>query len=169
VIPGLPQRSAVTKRAQRFFTAMTAARVAHPTDWEFRLVRRRAGARPTLREIWYRSDEGVLEHEWGHAVEFLNPGTLERAKHFLKVRAAGTELRTLRVLMQDTRYRSTEVAWADDFLTPYIGKRYEGATELLSMGDELLAAGTTHWGKLDRWARDDVEHLFLVLGLLAGR
>lgn len=172
-IPGLTN-GPDGKRARKFFFETTAETVEHPTDWDFRLSKARAYANASGKEISFRSVPGVLEHEWSHALESLNPTALKKATAFLQARTKGEKLQRLRDLYPRSRYRLDEVARRDGFLTPYIGKDYSRlgvvrATEVTSMGIELLVARATNWGTLDEMVRTDLEHLLFVLGQLAGK
>lgn len=160
-------KSGAAKRAQDFFTEMTGPDMVHPEDFVFDLQSTRAGAAPWAKYIRYRSAPGILEHEWAHAIEYLNPKTQASSLAFREARTRGEPL--TKIYDDD----DTELGKKDDFLTHYIGKVYSdpqtaNSTEITSMGVELLAGGTG-WGKLEQLLKRDPEHFFFVLGQLAGR
>lgn len=164
VAAGLPQRGA-GKRAQDFFTEMTGPEMVHPEDFTFERRSTRAGAAPWDKYIRYRAATGILEHEWAHALDYLNPELAVRARSFREVRTKGDKLTII-----------TPGEWGkrDEFLDHYIGKFYNDAeskdfTEITSMGVELLVAGKTEWGTLQQLLRRDPEYFFFILGQLAGR
>lgn len=161
IAKGLPQEGAAARRAQRFFSVMTGPSVKHPEDWIFRLRPTRAYCSPGSRLIQFRAPDGILEHEWAHALEALNPNLLERATAFLAARTKGEKL---------IKLHPGEFAWEDHFLNAYIGKRYQKATEITSMAVEVISAGVADvWkGSLVQLTRDDLEHLLFALGQLAG-
>lgn len=166
-------REPVGKRALDFFSKASGPKVSHPEDWSFRKIHGRASAHGPTKKIKYRTTDGVLEHEWGHALEHVNPLLFERAAAFLESRTRAYPLRRLRDISPGKGYRANELAKEDEFISPYIGKIYSingrlFATEVTSMGLEVLVAGRTHWGTLKELASRDPEHLFFVLGQLAG-
>jgi SPP1 gp7 family putative phage head morphogenesis protein len=163
---GLPARG-TGKRAQDFFTEMTGPDMVHPEDFVFELKSTRAGAAPWAKYIRYRSAPGVLEHEWAHSIEYLNPKLQASSLAFREARTRGERL------TQIEGQNPGELGKEDDFLNHYIGKVYSdpqtaNSTEITSMGVELLAGGTG-WGKLEQLLKRDPEHFFFVLGQLAGR
>lgn len=182
-IEGVPERPALTKRsleqhaagrrALSFFSKVTGPEVRHPEDWSFRKIAGRASCSQSVKRITWTERAGVLEHEWGHALEFLNPSLLKRATAFLQARTRGERLQYLRDLKRNPGYGAGEVARPDGFIDSYIGKHYDGpagifATEVTSMGVELLVAGQTTWGKLELLLKHDPEHFFFLLGQLKG-
>jgi hypothetical protein len=88
-------------------------------------------------------------HEMGHAIETRHPDLLQQSLAFVARRTAGESARLLRDLMNDPRYELLEVARPDKFISPYIGKEYVGASEVLSMGLEMLATDPIGFAELD--------------------
>lgn len=78
-------------------------------------------------------------HELGHRLEVTNPLVRRLEKEFYKRRTAGEKLITLRSATGNRAYSTKEKTRKDNFLSPYMGKDYEGsAYELVSMGLEML-------------------------------
>lgn len=117
-------------------------------------------------------------HEIGHYVEFFNPKVLQITKAFIADRTKGEKPTLLRELFQDTRYDKTEVTLKDDFITPYIGKMYDNASEVLSVGlESIFEPGEGHLKRVVReksgrresvYAKiqEDREYLDLIIGIL---
>ena len=112
-------------------------------------------------------------HEIGHMVEWYNPEVLRIEKEFLKARTVGEELTKLNDLFPNFGYRDNEVTLKDNFISPYIGKDYPEATEVLSMGLEGLfvpedgfvkkiEAGKPLYAKIS----EDEDFLNLIIGLI---
>lgn len=77
-------------------------------------------------------------HELGHRFEKMYPEILEIERQFYDMRTANEALQSL-----GAGYKENEVTRFDHFITPYMGKDYEGtAYELLSMGMEGIFCGT---------------------------
>lgn len=157
-------RDPIGKRALALVSQVTGPGVSHPEDWTFRHIRGRASASASAKQIRYSSRIGALEHEWGHALEALNPVLLGRAIAFLKARTAGEKLKN---------YGANGLCREDRFADYYVGRHYEiggkvHATEVTSMALEALVAGTAQWGTLQELVQKDPEHLLFLLGQLAG-
>src|SRR5699024_9506441 len=115
----------------------------------------------------------VEYHELGHLLETLNPNILRIEKSFVEARTKGEPEVRLRELFPGWGYSLHEVTKKDDFISPYIGKTYEDATEVLSMGlESLYVKGNTQAtrivnGRIERKAiTDDEEYLNLIIGLI---
>ncbi len=117
-------------------------------------------------------------HEIGHYVEFFNRDALRISKEFLAKRTKEEETELLRDIFLDTRYGVDEVTKKDDFISPYIGKEYSDASEVLSMGLEQLFEPTKFLKSVTlnddgtyscKYAKitEDEEYLNLILGMLA--
>ncbi|MEM8603251.1 MAG: phage minor head protein [Cyanobacteria bacterium P01_H01_bin.121] len=104
----------------------------------------------------------VLFHELGHFVEFADERLAEAARAWIRSKATGplTSLRSL----TGRNYASSEVAFPDDFVNPYVGKSYgeNGPTEVVSMGLEHFVSPEK---MLDLY-RKDRDHFLLVLGMI---
>lgn len=123
-----------------------------------------AGGNGYAGKIVYSQRTGAVEHEWGHALETLNEPVLKRSKAFLDARTRGELQQPLRDLIPGSGYDSKEYAKPDKFLHAYMGKQYDDATELMSMGAESLAgSGSVPFGDL---AARDPEMLWFILGQL---
>jgi hypothetical protein len=170
-IPDRPKINAVNlpktgtgKRAQAFFTEMTGPDMVHPEDYRFQ-KRKVGGAHlPGQKLIKHSAEAGVLEHEWVHALEFLNPQLAARALAFREARTKGLPLVPLPVANKDA------IGKEDEFIHPYIGRFYvSNATEVTTSAVELMVAGERFWGTLKVLLHEDPELFFFALGQLAGR
>jgi hypothetical protein len=128
-------------------------------------------------------------HEYGHQIEDGNPEAKDLCTEFLNKRTAGEKIQKFQKTMPGYRYKSYEKGSADGFgkahaeLFPefdtnnrayYTGKRYDdqpfgasskyiGATEVYSMGMELLHRNPAKFAKVDP------EWFDLVSGIATGR
>ena len=115
-------------------------------------------------------------HEIGHMVEHLNPNALRISKEFVAERTAGESSISLQRLFPTAKYEIYETTKKDNFVSPYIGKDYPDASEVLSMGlegvfcdSEYVKRGARYKGANDaEYARikDDEEFLNLIIGLI---
>jgi putative head protein len=115
-------------------------------------------------------------HEIGHMIECLNPNALRISKEFVADRTSGESLTPLRSILQGMGYRTGEVTKKDNFISPYIGKEYSNASEVLSMGLESLFCGVKQIKRATRKAgqniydfakiEDDEEYMNLIVGLI---
>lgn len=123
-------------------------------------------------------------HELGHYVEYMNKDVLRVTKEFLARRTAGEKTVLLKDIYPGSNYSSREVTKKDNFISPYIGKEYNDATEVFSVGLESIFAptkdgmlkrvdkiqdsnGNVRYKPIYAKIKEDKEHLNLVLGLLA--
>ena len=108
-------------------------------------------------------------HEIGHMVEYINPNALRLSKEFLSYRTAGENFVRLKDIFQNSKYGLKEVTKKDDFISPYIGKEYKNATEVLSMGLEQIFEPTDFSKNMLEKKRitDDEEYFYFILGMLA--
>lgn len=113
-------------------------------------------------------------HEIGHMVEFFNPNALKLSKEFLKKRTAGEDFVRMKDLFPFHGYSRTEETKKDNFITPYVGKEYEDASEVLSVGlESIFEPGdgkeyVESVGSKIRYKKinEDPEHLHLTLAML---
>lgn len=161
--PGV-QAKATRARAERFFAEMTGPEMLHPEHYTFRQVKVGAHHLGEDELIVYTAKLGILEHEWSHALEHLNPKLRKAALAFREARTNGLPMTKIKVKNKGA------VGKEDEFLHHYIGRFYDGdGTEITSMGVELLVARDPEWGTLDQLLRRDPEHFFFILGQLAGQ
>lgn len=73
-------------------------------------------------------------HEIGHMVEWNNEEVVRLEKEFVENRTKGESPSRLQDIFPGMDYGYDEVTLKDDFISPYIGKTYDNATEVLSMG-----------------------------------
>jgi len=103
----------------------------------------------------------VAVHELGHHIEFRNPEVKARAIAFLDRRTAGESARPLAEITNNSNYRAGEVAQADRFPSPYMGKRYnDGSTEIISMGLEYFYSDPL------KLAKDDPDYFMFMYDVL---
>lgn len=88
---------------------------------------------------WLDTDLGTLWHEAGHIFEHTNPVFLAAAKDFIKSRSTGRP-EQLSTLTGNYLFDDNEIAYPDHFSNPYVGKIYPGATEVFSMGLQILGS-----------------------------
>ena len=82
----------------------------------------------------------------------------------------------LREILFNSRYKKDETTKPDDFISPYIGKDYPDASEVLSVGLELVFEPTKQLKKVElingeykpiyATIKDDIEFLYLIIGLI---
>ncbi len=97
----------------------------------------------------------VLVHEYGHHLEAIIPEGTKRAVEYLKYRGAGEPEAPLFAT------RPNEIGWRDKFVSPYMGRSYNGrATEIVSVTLEKL------YGDPIDILRRDPESVSFVLALL---
>lgn len=105
-----------------------------------------------------RRDASTL-HEFGHRVESMRKSTVQaRTREFLQSRTRGEKAQAM-----GAGYRPDEKTKRDRFLDPYMGKQYDDATEILSMGLEKLFQPTSVTASLV----DDPGYLQFIVGVLA--
>lgn len=97
---------------------------------------------------------------------------------FIADRTKGERPVRLCDLFPETKYTDEEVVLKDDFINPYLGKLYDNATEVLSVGlESIFEPGEGHVKRFTRdkngqrkivygKIQDDEEYLHLILGLL---
>lgn len=99
----------------------------------------------------------TLYHEAGHLFEYANQQHLAIAKRFIEDRATG-DPQPLAVLT-GKKYKRDEKAYPDNFSDPYVGKIYDYATEVLSMGLHTLGSKEMFLSGIK-----DMEHLEFCFG-----
>lgn len=111
------------------------------------------GDKPTAR---------IVFHEMSHFLEKEYPEIGQTMRQWRDRRAQG-DLKKLRDITGDERYRDDETALPDTWVSAYIGKVYrDGATEALSVGMEAFASRE----QMMRVFKSDPEHLYLMVGVL---
>lgn len=113
-------------------------------------------------------------HEIGHLVEFFSPDLVKIEKEFIESRTKGETETQLKTLFPGFGYGAREKTKPDNFISPYIGKSYMDATEVLSMGlESLFEPGNGMLQRIDKNGKriykkitDDEEFLNLIIGLI---
>lgn len=77
-------------------------------------------------------------HEIGHMVEHFNPDLVRIEKEWVDQRTKGEKPTRLIDIFPKSNYGPDEVVKKDDFVSPYIGKYYDDAAEVFTMGIEGL-------------------------------
>ena len=99
------------------------------------------------------STSSTIVHELMHAVEHANVKILAKSFAFLQKRAGSERPKRLSVICKDPRYNDNEVAFEDSWkklgTTPYAGKVYQNATEVLSVGAERLMQDPIEFAERD--------------------
>lgn len=103
-------------------------------------------------------------HELGHLLEG-DPKLLLCAKEFLAGRRESDKEYALKQLTNGIPYGRDERAYKDSWFDPYVGKIYSTATEVFSMGMQMLASPEMLVSIMDK----DPEHLQMMLGMCATR
>ena len=115
----------------------------------------------------------VSFHEIGHYVEHFNPNALRLSKEFLAYRTKDEEEQPISNTIY--YYNARERTKKDNFITPYIGKTYSNATEVLSVGlESLFEPGMGQIFSQERIISkavrkkisDDPEYLNFVIGMI---
>lgn len=115
-------------------------------------------------------------HEIGHYVEYFNKDALRISKEFLKARTKDEKPIKLKKLFPNVDYDNKETTKPDNFISPYIGKEYTDASEVLSMGLQAIFEPTeiikkiefidNNYKKIYAIIEDDIEFLHLIVGLI---
>lgn len=115
-------------------------------------------------------------HEIGHYVEYFNKNALRISKEFLKARTKDEKPIKLKNLFPNVDYDNKETTKPDNFISPYIGKEYTDASEVLSMGLQAIFEPTeiikkiefidNNYKKIYATIEDDIEFLHLIVGLI---
>ena len=115
-------------------------------------------------------------HEIGHYVEYFNKNALRISKEFLKDRTKDEKSVLLREILFNSKYKKDETTKPDNFISPYIGKEYTDASEVLSMGLQAIFEPTeiikkiefidNNYKKIYATIEDDIEFLHLIVGLI---
>jgi hypothetical protein len=162
---GLPLDAA--RRALTRFFALTGDRVE--ADGLHVVARGRRGrydpATRTL-DLGRPASAMALLHELGHALEASAPDVDAAARAWRDARSSGSGLsfepQSL-ALITGVAYAPDELARLDHFVDPYVGRVYgDAASEVVSMGLQHFATSRT----LLRFALSDLEHFFLLVGVL---
>lgn len=137
--------------------------------------RDRASANPEKEvvDVGKSPTKQILFHEMAHHMEYNNPAIAAAAIGWIRSRSSGPPQK-LKDITGNQRYRDSEVAYQDKFLSPYVGKVYpvkgkdgkvtlRPATEAISMAVERMATPAD----MVNFYRQDPEHFKFVLGILA--
>lgn len=100
---------------------------------------------------------GTVVHELGHYLEDMIPTANEMAIAFRERRTVGEDWVRLNKLRPGWGYGSHEVVKPDNFVDPYVGKKYSGdrSSEIISMGLERMYRDPL------KFAQDDPGHFDL--------
>jgi len=132
---------------------------------EFVVEGKRAWAQATTGKLnmTYSINFDTLAHEMGHFAEFSDRRYGKAAEEWVRSRASIQETVPLSNLIPGANYGAEEVAYPDEFISPYVGKKYyAGHTEVLSMGVEKF----TNSGTMAEFFLADRDHFMFVLGVL---
>ncbi len=106
----------------------------------------------------------TLFHEMGHFVEFGNSQANEQSREWIKSRASGNPVQ-IKSLAGMEHYGNDEIAYPDDFISPYVGKIYDdGSTEVISTGLEHFTSPK----KMAQLLEKDPEHFYFIMGVIGG-
>ena len=120
----------------------------------------RASASQSRIDFSVADNIGTQFHEYGHLLEREKAARWKARKW---VRARGNNKQT--PLNEISFYSDKQLAYADKFIDPYVGKIYQsGSTEVLSMGMQQFTSDTS----MMRFAKKDFDHFAFVHGILTG-
>ena len=111
-------------------------------------------------------------HEIGHFVEEHNKDTLRISKEFVARKTKGEREVRLNEIFPGFGYKDNEVTLKDDFISPYIGKQYSDASEVLSIGlESIFEPGEGQLKSISKEYNfvkitEDEEYFNLILGML---
>ena len=91
----------------------------------------------------------TVVHEMSHWLEEKVPSIRQEVVDFYKKRTDGEDLVKLRDVTGNPAYGEEEETRTDKWLHPYMGKEYENASEILSMGMELMYENPAYLAKKD--------------------
>ena len=131
-------------RAEQVTVAPGAGRSSYTFDFNIMDLRQNEG-------------QSTIVHEFGHWFEDNADDVYDLSSDFLRERTAGDKLRWL-----GKGYDRSEKAWFDKFINPYMGKKYDDATEIISMGMEMMFSDP------GRLASEDPEYFDFMYNLLRG-
>ena len=104
----------------------------------------------------------ILFHEMAHHLED-DPMAVAASQGFLVKRRKSEKLHKLRKLSGWSSYKADEVAYEDEFINPYIGKKYDSdVTEVFAMGVQYLASPVD----AALFAAKDPEMMAMITGYL---
>lgn len=95
------------------------------------------------------SDPAVVVHEMSHWLEEKVPGIREEVQEFYNKRTQGEKNIKLSEVTGNKNYGDGEVTKVDKWLNPYMGKEYKNASEILSMGMEIMYRNPAYLAKND--------------------
>lgn len=114
-------------------------------------------------------------HEIGHMVEFFNRNLVRIEKEWVDQRTKDEKPTRLLDIFPNLPYGPYEVVKKDNFVDPYIGKYYDDAAEVFTMGIQGLFEPSEPYRKkwdiknhkyIEKSIVDDSEYLNLIIGLI---
>lgn len=103
-------------------------------------------------------------HELAHLLE-EDPKVVETAREFLAKRRESSTVYSLSSLTGNRAYKRDEGAYKDTWHDPYVGKVYSNATEVISMGMQMLSSPSLLMALQEK----DPEHLAFMLGICSSK
>jgi len=102
-----------------------------------------------------------IYHEVAHHIEYQDPTIAKSSQDFVKSRASGPPQKLKD--MTGRNYRDDEIAYPDEFVSPYVGKiTGKASSEVISVGVERLANGKS----MRKFKEEDPEHFNFVIGVM---
>ncbi len=103
-------------------------------------------------------------HELAHLLE-EDPKIVETAREFLAKRRESSTVYSLSSLTGNKAYKRDEGAYKDTWHDAYVGKVYSNATEVVSMGMQMLSSPSLLMALQEK----DPEHLAFMLGICSSK
>jgi len=119
------------------------------------------------------AEKAIIFHEMAHHLE-VEVNAAPTALNWVRSKASGNP-QQLSKITGNKNFRDTEIAYPDQFISPYVGKIYpvkgtdgkvtlRPATEVISMAVERMSSGRA----MAEFYLNDPSHFNLVLGLIRG-
>lgn len=165
---GLGQREGVVKQFARDFLQIAGEETANTVARSLRYLisdspRAYANQSRMMVDLSKKITPERTFHEMAHHIEFGNWVIGKAAKDWRDKRATGG-IQSLNSLVGEYKYDESEVGVPDKFISPYVGKVYEGRQY-----SEVVSVGMQHFttaGNMLTLYEADREHFEFMLGIL---
>jgi hypothetical protein len=160
---------AVRKTAREYYKLVGGA--GTNTIKNFTRTSDRAGARPWENSVNVgasANNRAVMMHEMAHHLEYADKSIGSASLDFIQSRATTKDPKMLKEITGNLNYRDNEIAYEDNWVTPYIGKVYEKAGKIIP-ATEVVSVGIEHFdsaASMAKLAAKDPEHFKFVVGMM---